>query len=294
MKTRILIKEGEYRLSKAGCMDAKLDAEELFCFLTGTDRVGIFLRAQEEVDRETEVGFMELIDRRAKRTPLQHITGVQEFMGYKFKVTPDVLVPRHDTEILVSEAASVIREERRNAPSFFGRLKGEKEWKVLDLCCGSGAIGLSIAKICDNAEVTLTDVSPEAILVAQENAKSLRVHVNFLEGDMFEPVGGKKFDMIVTNPPYIKTNMIAMLQEEVKDHEPLMALDGGKDGLDFYRVIINNAAKYLKEDGYLIMEIGYDQGEILRKMLKDSGKFTPAGVLKDLPGRDRVVKCRLY
>lgn len=294
MKTRILIKEGEYRLSKAGCMDAKLDAEELFCFLTGTDRVGIFLRAQEEVDRETEVGFMELIDRRAKRTPLQHITGVQEFMGYKFKVTPDVLVPRHDTEILVSEAASVIREERRTAPSFFGRLKGEKEWKVLDLCCGSGAIGLSIAKICDNAEVTLTDVSPEAILVAQENAKSLRVHVNFLEGDMFEPVGGKKFDMIVTNPPYIKTNMIAMLQEEVKDHEPLMALDGGKDGLDFYRVIINNAAKYLKEDGYLIMEIGYDQGEILRKMLKDSGKFTPAGVLKDLPGRDRVVKCRLY
>lgn len=275
-------------------MDAKLDAEELFCFLTGTDRVGIFLRAQEEVDRETEVGFMELIDRRAKRTPLQHITGVQEFMGYKFKVTPDVLVPRHDTEILVSEAASVIREERRTAPSFFGRLKGEKEWKVLDLCCGSGAIGLSIAKICDNAEVTLTDVSPEAILVAQENAKSLRVHVNFLEGDMFEPVGGKKFDMIVTNPPYIKTNMIAMLQEEVKDHEPLMALDGGKDGLDFYRVIINNAAKYLKEDGYLIMEIGYDQGEILRKMLKDSGKFTPAGVLKDLPGRDRVVKCRLY
>lgn len=293
MKMRILIKEGEYRLSRAGCMDAKLDAEELFCFLTGLDRVGIFLRAQEEVDKETEEQYMELIERRAQRIPLQHITGVQEFMGYKFKVSPDVLVPRQDTEILVTEAARIIREERRAEPSFFRRIRGDREWKVLDLCCGSGAIGISLAKICDNAAVTMTDISDKALEIARENADSLRVGVEILQGDMFEPVKGRKFDMIVTNPPYIRTNMIALLQEEVKEHEPVMALDGGRDGLDYYRTIVARAARYLRPEGYLIMEIGYDQGEILRKMLKDSGAYRPAEVLKDLPGRDRVVKCRL-
>lgn len=293
MKTRILIKEGEYRLSRAGCMDAKLDAEELYCFMTGYDRVGIFLRADEDVDTDTENQYMDLIARRAERIPLQHITGVQEFMGYRFKVTPDVLVPRQDTEILVSEAASVIRQVRREAPTFFGRIRGNREWSVLDLCCGSGAIGLSLAKICDNAEVTLTDLSEAALKVAEENAKSLRVNAKFLQGDMFEPVGDKKFDMIVTNPPYIRTNMIAMLQEEVKDHEPMMALDGGRDGLNYYRTIIAEAERHLKPEGYLLMEIGYDQGEVLRKMLKDSGVFGPAEVLKDLPGRDRVVKCSI-
>lgn len=274
-------------------MDAKLDAEELFCFLTGLDRVGIFLRAQEEVDKETEEQYMELIERRAQRIPLQHITGVQEFMGYKFKVSPDVLVPRQDTEILVTEAARIIREERRAELSFFRRIRGDREWKVLDLCCGSGAIGISLAKICDNAAVTMTDISDKALEIARENADSLRVGVEILQGDMFEPVKGRKFDMIVTNPPYIRTNMIALLQEEVKEHEPVMALDGGRDGLDYYRTIVARAARYLRPEGYLVMEIGYDQGEILRKMLKDSGAYRPAEVLKDLPGRDRVVKCRL-
>ncbi len=293
MKTRILVKEGEYRLSKAFCMDPKIDAQELYCFLTGMDKVNLFLKAEEEVDAETEKKYMELIAKRAERVPLQHITGVQEFMGYTFKVNPNVLIPRQDTETLVSEAAKTIQNTPREKLSFMEKLRGGKEWDVLDLCCGSGAVGISLAKICGNIRVTASDVSQEAINTAEENAKALRAKVKFFRGNMFEPHGEKKFDMIVSNPPYIKTNMISILQDEVKLHEPLKALDGGRDGLDFYRVIVEKAADHLKTDGFLIMEIGHDQGEDLRKMLKDSGKYTPAEVIKDLPGRDRVVKCKL-
>ena len=293
MKTRILVKEGEYRLSKAFCMDAKIDAEELFCFLTGTDKVGLSLKAEEEVDTETEEKYFELIDKRAQRVPLQHITGEQEFMGHKFKVSPDVLIPRQDTETLVTEAAKIIQETPREKLSFLEKLKGAKEWEVLDLCCGSGAVGISIMKICSNVRMTASDISEKALKVAETNAKELHTKVRFLQGDMFEPHEGKKFDMIVSNPPYIKTLMISILQEEVKSHEPIQALDGGSDGLDFYRIIVSRAADHLKKDGFLIMEIGHDQGEDLRKMLRDDGRYTPAEVIRDLPGKDRVVKCQL-
>ncbi|MDD6477930.1 MAG: peptide chain release factor N(5)-glutamine methyltransferase [Eubacteriales bacterium] len=293
MKTRILVKEGEYQLSKAFCMDPKIDAQELYCYLTGLDKVSLFLKAEEEVDPETEEKYMELIRRRAERIPLQHITGVQEFMGYTFRVNPHVLIPRQDTETLVTEAAKTIQSTSREKLSFFEKLKGRKEWDVLDLCCGSGAVGISLAKICSNVKVTATDISAEAVETAEANAEDLRVKVRFITGDMFEPVKGRKFDMIVSNPPYIRTNMISILQEEVKDHEPLNALDGGRDGLDFYRTIVEKAADFLKPEGFLLMEIGHDQGEDLRKMLKDSGKYSPAAVIKDLPGRDRVVKCKL-
>lgn len=293
MKTRLLVKEGEYRLAKAFCMDAKIDAEELYCFLTGMDKVALFLRANEEVDPETEEKYMELIARRAERIPLQHITGTQEFMGNTFKVSPDVLIPRQDTETLVEEAARTIQKKPKEKVSFIQKLKGVAEWEVLDLCCGSGAIGISLAKICSDIKVTASDISSAAIAVASENASKLRAKVKFVEGDMFEPHAGKKFDMIVSNPPYIKTAMISILQEEVKEHEPIGALDGGRDGLDFYRVIVDKAADHLNPGGFLMLEIGHDQGEDLRKMLKDDGRYTPAEVIKDLPGKDRVVKCRL-
>lgn len=293
MKTRILVKEGEYRLSKAFCMDPKIDAEELFCFLTGMDKVTLFLKAEEEVDGETEEKYMELIEKRASRIPLQHITGVQEFMGHTFKVSPEVLIPRQDTETLVSEAAKIIQETPREKLTFMEKLRGAREWEILDLCCGSGAIGISLAKIFSNVRVVATDISREAIKLAEVNARALRTKVRFIQGDMFAAAGDRKFDMIVTNPPYIKTNMISILQDEIKKHEPLSAIDGGRDGLKFYRIITEHAAEHLKEGGFLLMEIGHDQGEDLRKMLKDSGKYTAAEVIRDLPGKDRVVKCRL-
>ena len=293
MKTRILIKEGEYRLAKAFVMDPKIDAEELYSFLTGVDRVAIFMNAEKEVDEETEKKYFELIAKRASRIPLQHITGHQSFMGYDFKVSPDVLIPRQDTETLVTEAARVIQTTARPKPGFFERLKGHKEWSVLDLCCGSGCVGISLAKICSNIQVTASDISDGAIRIAKENAEQLRAKVDFLQGNMFEPHKGIKYDMIVCNPPYIRSAIIQILQEEVKDHEPRGALDGGRDGLNFYKTIVKEAPEYLKKDGFLLLEIGHDQGEVLRKMLKDSGAFTPAEVIRDLPGKERVVKCQL-
>ena len=212
MKTRILVKEGEYRLAKAFCMDAKIDAQELFCYVTGMDKVALFLKANEEVDPETEEKYMELIRRRAERIPLQHITGVQEFMGHTFKVSPDVLIPRQDTETLVTEAARAIQNGSRENLTFMEKIRGAKEWEILDLCCGSGAIGISLAKICSNVKMTASDISSAALAVAEENAKNLRVKIRFAQGDMFAPHKGRKFDMIVTNPPYIRTNMLSILQ----------------------------------------------------------------------------------
>ena len=297
MKTRILVKDGEYRLSAAGCMDAKIDAEELYCYLMSTDRVGLFLRAEEDVEPLVEKKYNELIAKRAARVPLQHITGQQEFMGYKYKVTPDVLVPRQDTETLVVEAARIIQQRPDKKVSWLDRIRGNREYTVLDLCCGSGVIGISLAKICGDIRVIGTDISEKAIALAGQNAKSLRTEVEFAQGDLFDALNKKpfkdvKFDMIVSNPPYIRTNMIALLQDEVKSHEPMEALDGGRDGLDYYRKIIAKAADHLKPEGWLLFEIGHDQGEDLRKLLRDTDKYTPAEVIKDLPGRDRVVKCR--
>ncbi|MDO4176555.1 MAG: peptide chain release factor N(5)-glutamine methyltransferase [Bacillota bacterium] len=316
MKTRILVKEGAYKLAKAGVMDAKIDAEELFCFAADCDKVFLFLRKEEEVAKDVEEKFLELIERRAQRIPLQHIIGEQEFMGFKFKVTPDVLIPRQDTETLVTEAAQTIRQEFEKSmeqlkkASLFRKFKGLDGYEVLDLCCGSGAIAISLSKMLETVSVSASDISLPALKLAAENAVLNRVGVEFYQGDMFKAITEgrqvtaegprakakgtkvKQFDMIVSNPPYIKSNVIPMLQEEVKDHEPMEALDGGLDGLDYYRTIVKEAYQWLKPGGWLLMEIGHDQGEDLRKMIKDSCHYTPATVIKDLPGKDRVVKCR--
>ena len=301
MKTRILIKEGEYRLARAGCMDAKIDAQELYCFLTGIDKLQIFMKGEEEVDDDVERKYLALIARRAERIPLQYITGVQEFMGHRFKVDQSVLIPRQDTETLVVEAARTIQHTSREKLSLMERLRGGKEWEVLDLCCGSGAIGISLAKICDNIHVTGADISGAAIAIAKTNAASLRVKADFLEGNLFDALKSgaskdhkdRKFDMIVSNPPYIRTNMIAMLQEEIKNFEPREALDGGRDGLEYYRRILKQAPEHMKKRAWLFFEIGHDQGEDLRKMIRDDGRYFPAEVIRDLPGRDRVVKTQL-
>ncbi len=335
MKTRVLIKEGEYRLSKAGVMDARIDSEELYCFLKGCDRVVLFLNKEQEADKGTEEAYFKLIDTRAARVPLQHITGTQEFMGFEFKVSPEVLIPRQETEILVTEAARTLIDERKSAVHAKAQKRGKlfrmfsspPEYDVLDLCCGSGAIGVSLAKICEDISVTASDVSKEALAMAGENARKNRADIDFVCGDLFaavksgdqmdpkaDPSGSsgsdssgrplwpaklqgkgsrvQRFDMIVSNPPYIKRSSIAMLQEEVKSHEPMLALDGGEDGLDYYRRIIADAHDYLKSGGWLFMEIGFDQGEALRKMIMETDRYSVPEIIHDLAGRDRVVKCR--
>ena len=171
-------------------------------------------------------------------------------------------------------------------------MRGKGKREILDLCCGSGIIGVSLKRISEGLDLTASDVSEGAVALAERNARLNRVEGEFLQGDLFEPVKDRKFDMILSNPPYIKTNMIGLLQDEVKDHEPRIALDGGKDGLDFYRRIVEQAPDHLKKDGFLMLEIGHDQGEELKTMIGRTGKFRDLIVLKDLGGRDRVVSCR--
>ncbi len=279
MTIRELIAIGEEKLTAAGIHDAANDARELLSFATGKDRTGLIMYINSEVANETSQRYYDLIAQRAARIPLQHLTGEQEFMGYRFKVTKDVLVPRMDTELLVMEASK----------------RAVLGAKILDLCTGSGIIGIALKKICFGAEVTLTDVSEEALNIARENAEANKAEVRIIKSDMFKGLApDDKYTMIVSNPPYIPASEIESLEPEVRDHDPLMALDGGDDGLDFYRIIAEQAPDYMKPGAWLLLEIGYDQGETVPDLIRKTGRFMDSiEVFKDLAGNDRVVAARL-
>ena len=285
-----LIKIGENQLADAGVADAAIDAKLLYRYVDKLDAVGLMMHWQDILPDNTCEEFLDLVARRAAGEPLQYITGTQEFMGLEFKVNPSVLIPRQDTETMVEDAMELIEK---------GTVRGETYAKagalkdVLDLCCGSGAIGVSIAKLCSKTKVTCSDISEDALNVAKENAKSNSAKVKFEKSDLFETFSGglgkKKFDLIISNPPYIKSEVIPTLQTEVKDHEPMMAVDGGEDGLDFYRLIAEKAPDHLSKGGMLMMEIGHDQGEDVCRLLEDTERFEKVVCLKDLAGRDRIV-----
>lgn len=279
MTIRELIAIGEEKLTAADIHDAANDARELLSFATGKDRTGLIMYINSEVANETSQRYYDLIAQRAARIPLQHLTGEQEFMGYRFKVTNDVLVPRMDTELLVMEASK----------------RAVLGAKILDLCTGSGIIGIALKKICFGAEVTLTDVSEEALAIARENAEANKAEVRIIKSDMFKGLDpDDKYTMIVSNPPYIPASEIESLEPEVRDHDPLMALDGGDDGLDFYRIIAEQAPDYMKPGAWLLLEIGYDQGETVPDLIRKTGRFMDSiEVFKDLAGNDRVVAARL-
>ena len=228
-----------------------------------------------EVEPEILTEYERVLEKRAEHIPLQYITGEQEFMGMKFKVNSNVLIPRQDTEVLVEE---VLKEL-------------EPDMEVLDLCTGSGCILLSILKNAPTVRGTGSDVSKQAILVAKENAKLHGLEAEWVRGNLFDNVSGC-FDVIVSNPPYIPQGQIPALMPEVQLFEPLQALDGGEDGLDFYRKIAALAPDYLKEGGLLFFEIGCDQAEDVERIMEEQG-FAELSVVKDLAGLDRVVWGRL-
>ena len=271
------IKIAKNQLADAGIHDAENDAKELYCHLMGLDRVGLMMRWTEIIQDNRIDAYFDLIARRAAHTPLQHITGTQEFMGMTFKVNENVLIPRMDTETLVHEAVKYL----------------ETGGEVLDVGTGSGAIGISIAKLCPRTKVTLSDISDAALETAKENAALNKVKVKAVQSDILSAFKGKlrmkKFDMIISNPPYIATDVISGLEPEVKDHEPMLALDGGADGLDFYRAIAKDVPNHLKKDGMLMLEIGYDQGETVPMLLDETGCFDRIEIIKDISGNDRVV-----
>ena len=264
---------GQVQLKNAEIDDAVLDAWYLLEHVTGISRSMYFMDMNREISSEQETMYRGYVATRAEHIPLQHITGVQEFMGLEFCVNEHVLVPRQDTEVLVERALEDL----------------ESDMQVLDMCTGSGCILLSLLKLCGYANVSGVgvDISEEALKVARQNAESLEVNAQFLHSDLFEKVEGL-YDIIVSNPPYIRTSVIEELKEEVKFHDPYLALDGKEDGLHFYRRIVEESPRYLKKGGKLYFEIGHDQGEDVSKLMKDAG-FVDVTVKKDLAGLDRVV-----
>lgn len=262
---------GKNLLKTAEIEEYETDAWLLLEAVLGCTRNDLFMRPEMELSKEQEEKLQEFLEKRISRIPLQQILGVQYFCGLPFRVTEDVLCPRQDTEVLVEEAMKRIRPGAR----------------ILDLCTGSGCILLSLLYLTKGCQGTGSDLSGKALEVAGDNAKNLGIDCELIRGDLFENIK-ERFDMIVSNPPYIATKEIATLMPEVRDHEPRMALDGMEDGLYFYRKIIGSASDYLKDDGWLIFEIGYDQGEAVSTMMKREG-FDQVQVIKDLAGLDRVV-----
>ena len=292
----LLVKEmltmGEKQLMDSDIADATRDCKILYCYMMDIPFSKIILEYQEVLQDRLCDKYFELIDRRSNGEPVQYIMGSQEFMGLEFIVNENVLIPRQDTETLVEDALEIINT---------GTLRGEdmdvkrKEWDILDLCTGSGAIGVSLARIANKVNVTCSDISEGAIKVAKENAQKHGVakSVKFEQGDLFKPFSKhfrkQKFDMIISNPPYIKSSIIPTLQKEVCEHEPLSALDGGESGLDFYERIVSGVGSHLRKSGVLLLEIGHDQGEAVSGLLSRNGEFTSIRVLKDLANRDRII-----
>lgn len=276
MKYRELLQEGTEQLKKAAIADANVDAAYLLEYVCGIDRTHYLLCMTETVPPQMAAQYEEAIALRASHQPLQYITGEQEFMGLSFQVSPEVLIPRQDTETLVEQTQRVLKDDDR----------------ILDMCTGSGCILISLLhenKACQGMGVDIADTS---IALARENAKKNGVQAEWLVSDLFSDVYGA-FDVIVSNPPYIATEVLQELMPEVIEYEPKRALDGHEDGLYFYRQIIAEAPNYLKPGGWILFEIGYDQGESVPALLEEAG-FTEITVIKDYNGNDRVVRARLH
>ena len=271
MTYREAIQHRKKVLSIAGVPDVKTDAWLLFEYVAKIDRNYYYTYIDEEITEQTLAEYECALKKRAERIPVQYITGETEFMGLPFKVNSNVLIPRQDTETLVEEALKVIR------PGM----------KVLDMCTGSGCIIISIMHFAKEIEGFASDISRHAINLAKENAKMNNVSVTFETGDLFDHIRGN-YDVIVSNPPYIRTEEIPKLMPEVQNFEPVQALDGKEDGLYFYRRIVEEAKEYLNPNGFLLFEIGYDQGKEVPELMENAG-YKNVKVIKDLAGNDRVV-----
>lgn len=271
MTYRELFEYGKKQLEDAGIEEAALDARLLLEYICHTDRNALLVHGDSVRSNLEEQFYRMVIEKRAQRIPLQHITGQQEFMGLTFKVNEHVLIPRQDTEILVEEAMRYLSDGMR----------------ILDICTGSGCILLSLLKYSNECEGLGVDISDDALAVARENAQNLGLETEFRHSDLLEKVEGK-FDMIVSNPPYIETTVIDTLMPEVREHEPMLALDGREDGLYFYRRIVEQCTSYMTRGARLFFEIGYDQGEAVKDMMIHKG-FCEVEIIKDYAGLDRVV-----
>lgn len=278
------------RLQNAGIEDFEYESWAFLDWKLHIDRAEFYMNPDGKVKEELLEELERVLKQREQRVPLQYLMGECEFMGYDFYVDERVLIPRQDTECLVELAVESIREKKVKLGQEYSEADhGENvsKVKVLDLCTGSGCIGISVAKLCPDTEVTLADISEGALSVAKKNADNLGADVTLIRGNLFENIEGR-FDYILSNPPYIPSEVIEGLMPEVKEHEPRLALDGEADGLSFYRKIINEAPDYLNPEGRIYFEIGAEQGKDLIRLMDERG-FSEVKVHKDLAGLDRIV-----
>jgi release factor glutamine methyltransferase len=279
------INNASAKLAAAGILNARLDAEVLLCHTLGRDRAWLLAHIRDGLGDEQRMIFEQAVERKARREPLQYITGKQEFWGLDFLVTPDVLIPRPETELIIETVVGSAPD--RNRPL-----------TVIDLCTGSGCIAVSLAKELSAARVFASDTSEKALVVARENARrhGVQDRIRFFEGDLFGPLEELdihgQIDIIVSNPPYIASGDRPELQPEVRDYEPAMALFAGPDGMELHRRIVSTAPLFLKSTGALVMEMGIGQAGALTRMIRETGVYDTPAVLKDLAGIERVIEAK--
>ena len=274
MTIKQAITKGMIMLKSNNVESPKLKARLLLQYVLDKPGQYIIVYDNKEIDKQQQWQYFVNIEKLTKGIPLQHITHRQEFMKMDFFVDENVLIPRSDTEILVEEVIKIA--QKYNSP------------RILDLCTGSGAIAISLKKFVPNADITAVDISEKALEIAQKNAEKLEAKINFVKSDLFDKLDNKKFDIIVSNPPYIRKDEIKKLSEEVQK-EPKIALDGGEDGLDFYRIIAEQAINYLKTGSFLCFEIGYNQKNDVIKIIEDEQNYKNTYCKKDLYGNDRII-----
>lgn len=274
MKLQELMKQGKEQLIENQIEEATIIARVLLQFVLTLDRTDLLMRQEQEVEEAKKQEYKKAIQKVIEGTPMQYITHKQEFYGLPFYVDENVLIPQPDTEILVEEVLNIAQKSKED---------------ILDIGTGSGAIGIALAVNITKADVTMSDISKKALEIARKNAMNNKVmeKVKLVQSNLFENIKGT-FSVIVSNPPYIETEVIKKLPKQVQN-EPLLALDGGEDGLLFYRKLIKEAPRYLKQNGYLCMEIGYNQKEVVLNLIEESQNYKHVYSKKDLSGNDRIV-----
>lgn len=279
MKIKEILEEARKRLIENNIEDASIVCRKLLSYVLNKDKQYLIINMDEEVSEIQCEEFNIYIQKVIDGYPLQYITHNQEFMGMNFYVDENVLIPQPDTEILVENVLEICAVDN-------------KKIKILDLCTGSGAIAISLKSKLKDAQIFASDISNKALEVAEKNSKLNQTEITFIKSDLFENIEEKDFDIIVSNPPYIKTEVIKTLSKQVQQ-EPMLALDGGEDGLDIYKKIIAEAYKYIKNNGYLCLEIGYDQKEEVTKILEKSNHYIEITTIKDLSNNDRCIIAKI-
>jgi release factor glutamine methyltransferase len=281
-----MISVAENILRESGNPDYKVDAEMLLCHAISYDPQKIFMNWAKEVDDDHAEIFFAMVQKRAEGTPTQYLTNEQSFKGRRFYVDENVLIPRPETELLVDEALAYLKDNK-SAKS------------ALDIGTGAGVIAVSLVKKAPSLKVTASDISESALAVAEKNASrfGLNGQIKFVRSDVFSAFRtgftGPKWDIVISNPPYIRRSQLPALQREIYEHEPLTALDGGEDGLDFYRRVIDGAPTFLRKTGAVFLEIGYDQAHDVTTLFRENGNYVRVAVTPDLSGHDRVISARM-